>query len=104
VFDNWEIVNAELVRHPWWGGMGVRTMFRGDVALASTWGAAARITFREPVRVWLIPRLIPVRTQRLIVTVRNPEKLVERFRQATPAPSRPAPTARKMRNRGFRTR
>ena len=104
VVANQDIVGARLTTHALWKGIGVRTAFRGDVALATWWGSAAELTFREPVRVWLIPKLIPVRAGRLVVTVRNPQKLVEHFTPVAPAPSRAAPPPRKMKHRGFRTR
>lgn len=104
VFDNTEIEGVTLRRWPWWGGLGVRTAFRGEVALVSMWGGCAEVHFRSPVRVWLIPRLIPVRARRLILSVKNPDKLVERFGPPPPAGS-PAPNrARKVKNRGSRTR
>lgn len=104
VIANEDVVAARLVQHAIWKGIGVRTAFTGDVALASWWGTAAELTLARPVRVWLIPKLIPVRAKRLVVTVRNPQKLVERFAQPVRAPSRPAAPTRKMRRRGPSTR
>lgn len=104
VFDNSEIEGVTLRRWPLWGGLGVRTAFRGEVALVSMWGTCAEVRFRSPVRVWLIPRLIPVRANRLILSVKNPAKLVERFGPPPEAGSPPAKRASKVKNRGSRTR
>jgi len=105
VVANGNIVGARLMRWPLLGGLGVRTAFLGDVALASAWGEAAELTFREPVRVWLVPRVIPVKARRLTLTVRNPEKMVERFGLGSGGgASLPTRGARKMRSRGPRTR
>ncbi len=105
VVANSNITGARLMRWPLLGGLGVRTAFRGDVALASAWGDAVELTFREPVRVWLIPRVIPVRARRLTLTVRNPGKMAERFGPpAGVGSSPPTQGARKMRRRGPRTR
>lgn len=104
VFENAEIESVALRNWPLWGGLGVRTAFRGEVALVSMWGTCAEVRFRSPVRVWLIPRLIPVRGRRLILSVKNPEKLVERF-AGSAIPGSPASSrASKVRKRGSRTR
>lgn len=79
VFDNRDIVEVRLRNWELWRGLGVRLTFSGDVGLVSAWGTCVELTFREPVRIWLIPRLIPYRTRRLVLSIRNPEKLVERF-------------------------
>ena len=100
VVSNRNIVGARVVHRNILGGVGVRTNFSGDVALVSTWGDVAEITFREPVRVWLIPKLIPLKAQRLALSVRNPQKLVERFGPPPAGPSRAPAAARKMNRRG----
>jgi hypothetical protein len=82
VVANQDIVAVRLARHSLWGGIGIRTDFRGTVALATAFGTVAEIEFREPIRVWAIPRVWKLRARRLRVSVRNPEKLVQRF--ATP--------------------
>jgi len=88
VVANSNIAGAEMAKHWLPAGIGVRTNFRGDVALVSTTGAVARLTFRQPVRIWLIPRLIPLKAHRLTLSVRNPQKLVERFATPSPVPAR----------------
>lgn len=98
------VTGARLTRWNLIGGLGVRTSFRGDVALVSTWGEAVEVHFRQPVRVWVIPRLLPARATRLTLSLRNPGKLVERLGPPSPAESRPAPSNRKMKRRGPRTR
>jgi hypothetical protein len=103
VVANDSIVEARLVRRSLLWGIGVRTNFRGHVALLSSWGEAVELTFQTPVRIWLVPRLVPVRAERLTLSVRNPARLVEHF---TPAPGASHTTriARKVKSRGSRTR
>jgi len=79
VIDNRDIVGVRLREWELWRGLGVRTNFAGDVGLVSAWGTCVELTLREPVRIWLIPRLLPIKANRLVLSVRNPEKLVERF-------------------------
>jgi len=105
VISNKDVAGARLVRRNILGGIGVRTNFSGDVALVTTWGEVAELTLRNPVRVWLVPRIIPLRATRLTLSLRNPQKLVDRFG----APSAPSPTALagvggKRKQRGPRTR
>lgn len=102
VVDNRDIAGAELRRWPLWVGLGVRTNFRGEVELVTAWGTSVTLVLRRPVRVWLIPGLWRVRASRLTVSLKNPQKLVERFGQ--PASSPVAVANRKMRRRGSRTR
>ncbi len=103
VLDNRNIVGARMVRLRFLGGLGVRTNFAGDVALASVWGEAVELTFKVPIRVWLIPRLVPLKTRRLSMSLRNGQKLVDQFGGAnTSSPA--TPTARNMKRRGTRTR
>jgi hypothetical protein len=101
VINTHDIAGARLVKRNILGGMGVRTNFSGDVALVMTWGWCVEITLRNPVRVWLVPKLIPLHATRLTLSLRNPAKLVERF--GPPTPLQPAP-AGKSRQRGSRTR
>jgi hypothetical protein len=95
-----DVTGARLVRRNILGGIGVRTNFGGDVALVSAWGEVVELTLRKPMRVWLIPKLIPLRAERLTLSLRNPQKVVERFGTAPAANA----TARKPRQRGSRTR
>ena len=90
IIANRDITDARLARHPLWGGLGVRLWFGSTVALATAPGEVAELEFRAPVRVWLIPRLLPLKAQRLRLSVRNPGKLVDRLAAAQPA-ARPAP-------------
>jgi hypothetical protein len=105
VVDNGNIAGAALTE---WrmivGGIGVRTNFKGRVGLVCAGGPAAELTFREPIRVWAIPKLIPMRAERLVVSVRNPEKLVERFGPVPATASPPVTAERKMKRRGSRAR
>lgn len=97
VIGNDDILSARLVKRPAFIGMlGVRANFNGAVTLATSFGPVAELTLKHPVRVWVIPRLIRVRATRLSLTVRNPQKLVERF-AATPAPAAPATRAKRRR-------
>ena len=104
VISNNDVVGARLVRRNILGGIGVRTNFSGDVALVTTWGEVVELTLRNPVRVWLVPRIIPLRATRLTLSLRNPQKLVDRFG----APTTPTRTATvgggRTRQRGSRTR
>ena len=90
IVANSNIAGAAMAKHRLIGGLGVRTDFRGDVALVSATGDVAMLSFREPVRIWVIPRVLPAKARRLSLSVRNPEKLVERFGTPTPAPARTA--------------
>jgi hypothetical protein len=103
VVDNKNIRGARMVRRNILGGIGVRTNFSGDVALVSTWGEAVEITLGQPIRVWLLPKVLRVKAQRLTLSVRNGQKLVDHFGSAAAA-SPPADPARKMNRRGPRTR
>lgn len=88
VIANSDVTGVRVTNHPWYAGIGVRSNMRGLVALVGAWGPAAEIDLRRPVRVWLVPKLIPLRAQTLRVSVRNPQKLVERFGPG-PASTRP---------------
>lgn len=103
VIANSNIAGADVAKHWLPAGIGLRTNFRGDVALVSTVGEVARLTFRQPVRIWLIPRILPVKARRLSLSVRNPQKLVDRFGAPTPAPAKAGGVNQKGR-RGSRTR
>lgn len=85
-----DVLGAQLVRWRWWQGIGVRTSFGGDVALVAATGPAAELTLRYPLRVWLIPRIWRVKATKVVVSVRNPHKMVERF---GPVKNVPAPSA-----------
>lgn len=100
VVDNRDIVGVRLARQSFWGGLGVRSLSGRGIALLTAWGEVAEMELRSPIRVWLVPNLIPLRGTRVRVSIKNPQKLVERFGSAAAASSpEPAP-ARKMRRRG----
>lgn len=103
VIDNRDIRGVRVCRRSLLAGIGVRTNFSGDVALVSAPGEAAELTLARPVRVWLVPRLVPLHAQRLTLSIRHPEKLADRFGPAPAASPRPA-TVRKMKHRGPRPR
>ena len=103
VISNDDVAGARLVKRNILGGVGVRTNFGGDVALVTTWGPAVELTLKRPVRIWLVPKLIPLRASRLTLSVRNPAKMVERFGPVTVTPTT-AGSGRKTRQRGSRTR
>ncbi|MEX2081684.1 MAG: hypothetical protein WEC33_08715 [Dehalococcoidia bacterium] len=97
-----DIERVAIVHRGWWWGLGVRPNFQ-EVALLTAWGEAAQFTLRRKVRVWLIPRLIPVRTTTLTVSIRNPRLLANKLGgtlEESPRPKR----ARRMAKRGSRTR
>lgn len=79
VILNSDVVGARLVKHPVWGGLGVRTNFGGTVALVSAWGEVAELDLKSPMKVWIIPKLWPIKAKKLRLSVRNPQKLVDRY-------------------------
>jgi hypothetical protein len=98
IVETSEVSGARLIDWRWWRGLGVRTAFSGDISLVGAWGPVAEVTLKRPVRVWLIPRLWRISATRVVLGVRNPHKLVERFGSAPVAPARiakPVRTARK---------
>jgi hypothetical protein len=94
VIDNQDIAGVRVKHRNIFGGIGVRTNFAGDVALLSAWGDVAEITLRNPIRIWLIPRLIPLKASRLTLSIRHPQLLADRFGEPSAATVRPASTAR----------
>jgi hypothetical protein len=78
-FETTEVAGAKLVNWPLWKGLGARTALSGDVALVAAWGPAVEVTLKRPLRVWLIPRLWRTSATRVTLSVRNPQKMVERF-------------------------
>ena len=93
VIDNRDILGVRLRHTNILNGVGIRTNFGGDVGLFSAWGPAAELTLRNPIRIWLVPRLIPVRARRLTLSIRNPEKLVAQFAQVSSSPATSSPAA-----------
>ena len=79
IVDTKDVSGARLVPWRWWQGLGVRTGFGSDIALVAAWGPAAEVTLKRPIRVWLIPRIWRVSATRVVLSVRNPHKMVERF-------------------------
>lgn len=79
IVETSDVAGAQLVNWRWWHGIGVRTGFGGDVALVAGWGPAAELTLKRPIRVWLIPRIWRIKATRVVMSVRNPHKMVERF-------------------------
>ena len=103
VVDNRNILGARMVRHGFPRGLGVRTNFAGNVALATAWGDAVELTFAVPMRVWLIPQILPVKARTLTLSLKNGHLLAEHF--GPPATASPSTSpARKMNRRGTRTR
>jgi len=86
IMETKDVAGAQPVEWKWWRGIGVRTFFAGDVAFVAAWGPAVELTLRRPIRVWLIPKLLPVKATRVVLSVRNPHKMVERFGPVTNAP------------------
>jgi hypothetical protein len=79
VIDNRDILSAQVVRFPLVGGLGVRTNFRGTVALTSAFGECAELKLRNPIRIWVIPRVLPTKATTLVLSIKNPQKLADRF-------------------------
>ncbi|MFN0096836.1 MAG: hypothetical protein ACKVVT_18920 [Dehalococcoidia bacterium] len=94
VVDNRDIVSARVVRFPLVGGLGVRTNFRGTVALTTAFGECAELKFRKPIRVWVIPKILPAKASTLVLSIKNPQKLADRFagKGGAPATASAAPS------------
>lgn len=73
-----DILSARLVNWRLVGGVGIRPDFAGRVALITASGAAAELQLRHPIRVSVIPGLLRVRANQLTLSVKNPQRLVER--------------------------
>lgn len=76
--------SVELADHHWWQGLGIRTDLVGTVMLATATGRSAQFELAEPLRVWVIPRILPIRARRLRVSVDDPGRLVALFALASP--------------------
>ncbi|HKS91893.1 MAG TPA: hypothetical protein VJQ83_08185 [Tepidiformaceae bacterium] len=74
-----DITSAQAVRWNILGGIGIRTNFGGKVALVTAAGTAVEIRLRNPIRVSVIPGLLRVKADRLTLSVKNPQRMVERF-------------------------
>jgi len=96
-FETRDVAGARLVNWRLWRGLGVRTSLGGDVALVAAWGTAAELTLKQPLRVWLIPRLWRVKATTVVLGVRNPQKMVDRFGPVRPQASAPSTGKRKRR-------
>lgn len=99
IVETRDVAGARLVPWQWWRGLGVRTGFGGGVALVAAWGTAAELTLKEPIRVWIIPRLWRVKATRVVVSVRNPQKLVDRFGPVKAEPQKSAAASSKRKRR-----
>ncbi len=74
-----DITSAQTVRWNILGGIGIRTNFGGKVALVTATGTAVEIGLRSPIRVSVIPGILRVKADRLTLSVKNPQRMVERF-------------------------
>jgi hypothetical protein len=79
------VVAAGLANHRWWQGLGIRSNLAGTVMLATATGACAQLEFAEPLRVWVIPGILPTRAKRLRLSLRDPGRLIAHFAQSAPA-------------------
>jgi hypothetical protein len=79
------VVAAGIANHRWWQGLGIRTDLAGTVMLATATGASAQFELAEPLRVWVIPRILPIRAKRLRLSVRDPGRLIAHFAPSAPA-------------------
>lgn len=68
------IESARPRRHPFRAGLGIRTNFRGCVALATAWGPALELQLARPVPVTLIPGLPPIAARSLVLTIADPAR------------------------------
>lgn len=73
------VLSAGLANHRWWQGLGIRTDLAGTVMLATATGSCAQLELAQPLRVWVIPRILPIRARRLRLSVRDPGRLVAHF-------------------------
>lgn len=73
------ITDVQPVRWTLLGGIGIRTNFRGRAALVTVPGSAVELTLRDPIRVSVIPGILRVKANRLTLSVKNPQRMVERF-------------------------
>ena len=97
IVDTRDVTGARLVNWSWWKGIGVRASFGSSgVALVAAWGPAVELSLSKPIRVWIIPRLWRVSATRVTLSVRNPQKMVERFGPVRAAPQ-PATIAKRKR-------
>lgn len=97
ILETKDVAGARLVPWRWWQGLGVRTGFSGDVALVAAGGMAAELTLKSPLRVWLIPRVWRIKATRVVVGVRNPHKMVERFGPVKNEPTRAVASSKRKR-------
>jgi len=74
-----DITSAREVRWHLLGGIGIRTNFGGKVALVTATGTAVELSLSNPIRVAVIPGILRVRADRLTLSVKNPQRMVERF-------------------------
>lgn len=74
-----DITAAREVRWHLLGGIGIRTNFGGKVALVTATGTAVELSLSNPIRVAVIPGILRVRADRLTLSVKNPQRMVERF-------------------------
>jgi hypothetical protein len=47
--------------------------------LVTAAGTCAQFELAEPLRVWVIPGILPIRARRLRLSVRHPERLIAHF-------------------------
>lgn len=76
--------SVEPADHHWWQGLGIRTDLAGTVMLATATGRSAQFELAEPLRVWVIPRILPIRARRLRLSVDDPGRLVALFVPVSP--------------------
>ncbi len=76
--------SATIAQHRWWQGLGIRSDLATTVMLATATGACAQFELEQPLRVWVIPRILRIRARRLRLSVRDPGRLVAHFETSTP--------------------
>ncbi|MEO8541244.1 MAG: hypothetical protein ABI577_16000 [bacterium] len=79
IVETRQVEGARLVQWKLWQGLGVRAGSGGGVALVSAWGPVAEVTLKQPIGVWVIPRIWRIKATRVALSVRNPSKLADRF-------------------------
>jgi hypothetical protein len=91
IFDETLPLSAiESVEESTWGllgGLGVRTNLRGTVAVTTKAGAVAEITFKEPRRLPLLPKVWSMEAKRLVVSPENLGGFIAELRSRLAGPA-----------------
>jgi hypothetical protein len=81
------IDDARPSRWPLWAGIGARVNFRGVVGLVGAYRNIVELRFSEPQRVRLV---VPVRCERLLLSIEEPEAFLDAVLRQAPAAAKAA--------------